>query len=220
MNLSRWWVFAFLVVYAAVAFGWRSWLQYRRTGSTGFRGTTGRAFSTEWWGGVLLVVGLLGTFFAPVAAPVGVETWAVPGALSRVASLSGGVALAAGLIGTVVAQMAMGASWRIGVDPAEHTALITHGPFRWVRNPIFTSMLLVAAGVALMVPNALSVLGFAVALLGLELQVRRVEEPYLLRAHPDYAAYAARVGRFVPGLGRLSQGPDTRAAGTGVGSPG
>jgi protein-S-isoprenylcysteine O-methyltransferase Ste14 len=37
-----------------------------------------------------------------------------------------------------------------------------------------------------------------------ELHVRRVEEPYLRRTHGDeYAAYAAQVGRFVPGIGRM-----------------
>jgi protein-S-isoprenylcysteine O-methyltransferase Ste14 len=37
-----------------------------------------------------------------------------------------------------------------------------------------------------------------------QVQVRLVEEPYLLRVHGDaYRAYAARTGRFVPGVGRL-----------------
>ena len=36
-----------------------------------------------------------------------------------------------------------------------------------------------------------------------QLQVRVVEEPYLRRVHGRvYRGYAARVGRFVPGLGR------------------
>jgi protein-S-isoprenylcysteine O-methyltransferase Ste14 len=35
--------------------------------------------------------------------------------------------------------------------------------------------------------------------------IRAVEAPYLLRVHgPAYAAYAARTGRFLPGVGRLS----------------
>jgi protein-S-isoprenylcysteine O-methyltransferase Ste14 len=43
------------------------------------------------------------------------------------------------------------------------------------------------------------------ALVGaLELQVRRVEEPHLLRVHAaTYRDYAARTGRFLPGIGRL-----------------
>jgi protein-S-isoprenylcysteine O-methyltransferase Ste14 len=41
-------------------------------------------------------------------------------------------------------------------------------------------------------------------LAGLEIQVRLVEEPYLIRVHGDaYRTYAARTGRFVPGVGRL-----------------
>jgi hypothetical protein len=40
--------------------------------------------------------------------------------------------------------------------------------------------------------------------LGIDLHVRFVEEPYLRWAHSDdYRQYVARVGRFVPGVGRL-----------------
>ena len=39
---------------------------------------------------------------------------------------------------------------------------------------------------------------------GLEIQTRAVEEPYLRELHGKaYARYAARTGRFVPGVGRL-----------------
>ena len=31
----------------------------------------------------------------------------------------------------------------------------------------------------------------------------RWEERMLIAAHPDYPSYGARVGRFIPGLGRL-----------------
>jgi protein-S-isoprenylcysteine O-methyltransferase Ste14 len=37
-----------------------------------------------------------------------------------------------------------------------------------------------------------------------ELQVRLIEEPYLLATHGGtYQRYAATTGRFVPGIGRL-----------------
>ena len=39
-------------VFGLLGFGWRSWLQHRRTGSTGFRGVTGRVGSVEWFAGV------------------------------------------------------------------------------------------------------------------------------------------------------------------------
>jgi protein-S-isoprenylcysteine O-methyltransferase Ste14 len=62
----------------------------------------------------------------------------------------------------------------------------------------------VIAGTTLAVPNLAAVAGLAAAIAGVQLQVRRIEEPYLMGAHgEDYRAYAARVGRFLPGVGRL-----------------
>jgi protein-S-isoprenylcysteine O-methyltransferase Ste14 len=97
----------------------------------------------------------------------------------------------------------MGNSWRIGVRDGEHTDLVDQGPFRWVRNPIFSFLILTAAALAVLVPNRLSVVAFFCLSLAVELQVRFVEEPYLSRTHGDrYAAYCQRVGRFVPWIGR------------------
>ncbi|CAN5887367.1 hypothetical protein BH10ACT9_BH10ACT9_35310 [soil metagenome] len=65
-------------------------------------------------------------------------------------------------------------------------------------------MLVFAAGVVLVTPNIVAVVGFVALLVSIEIQVRVVEEPYLLRTHGDtYANYAASVGRFSPGIGRL-----------------
>jgi protein-S-isoprenylcysteine O-methyltransferase Ste14 len=108
----------------------------------------------------------------------------------------------------LVAQVAMGNSWRIGVDADERTDLVTGGPFALVRNPIFSAMTVTGAGLAFMVPNVVALLGFAMLLAALEVQVRVVEEPYLHAVHGiGYADYAAQVGRFVPGVGRTAVSP-------------
>ena len=74
-----------------------------------------------------------------------------------------------------------------------------------MRNPIFTAMVAAQAGVALMVPTWVSGLALAALVAAVQLQVRAVEEPYLRGVHgADYDAYAARAGRFVPGIGRLT----------------
>ncbi len=46
----------------------------------------------------------------------------------------------------VWSQLTMGASWRVGLDRSETTGLITTGPFNRVRNPIYTSMIVMAIG--------------------------------------------------------------------------
>ena len=101
------------------------------------------------------------------------------------------------------AQSAMGASWRIGVDPSERTRLVTSGLFGWARNPIFTGMVTAAAGLALLAPTLLTAVSVVMLVAAVGIQVRRVEEPYLRQAMPDWPTYAQRVGRFVPWLGRI-----------------
>ncbi|HWP67412.1 MAG TPA: isoprenylcysteine carboxylmethyltransferase family protein [Candidatus Limnocylindria bacterium] len=191
-----------LTLYFALAFGLRSLLHWLRTGTTGFVGLSGRP--AEWVGGVLFATALACAIAAPVAELIGaVAPWA---ALSTPAVHWIGALVCLGGMGcTLWSQLAMGDSWRIGVDESARTALVARGPFRWVRNPIFTSMLLDLGGAALLTPNWLAAAGVAALLVALELQVRRVEEPYLLRVHgPAYRAYAARTGRFLPGIGRLA----------------
>jgi len=72
-----------------------------------------------------------------------------------------------------------------------------------VRHPIYLGFLTVFAGYTAMLPTRLSLVLLAAAYLGLRSQAGR-EEVYLLRTYGEpYRAYARRVGRFVPGLGRL-----------------
>ena len=91
------------------------------------------------------------------------------------------------------------------MDPSDE--LVTTGLFAWVRNPIYTAMLTTLLGLVPAVPNVLAAVAFFVAFVGLELHVRKVEELYLLllRLHPErLRAYARRVGRFVPRIGRIA----------------
>lgn len=189
--------------YVLITFGLRSYVQWRRTGSTGFRGISGSSGSVEWWGGVLLVVAFIA---APVAIALDLAGFLAPiPALASPAVWWLGLGLfLVGFASTFAAQMTMGSSWRIGVKADEVTSLVTHGPFAIVRNPIFSAMLIAALGLALLMPNLVALAAFALALVAIELQVRFVEEPYLMRSHGDaYRRYAAAVGRFVPGVGRL-----------------
>jgi protein-S-isoprenylcysteine O-methyltransferase Ste14 len=148
----------------------------------------------------------VGAVFVGAAAWTVVFAWRGPEALgvwdapSAVTDLGVGLGLL-GFAMMVLAQAQMGRSWRVGIDPTR-TELVTHGLFAIVRNPIYTSMLLVLAAVFLVTPAAWTA---AAALFGaffLALQAR-LEEAHLLALHGDaYRSYARRAGRFVPGIGR------------------
>ena len=191
------------LVLGVVTLGLRVALHLRRTGETGMRGVSGRPGSIEWLAGV----GFFGAIVVGVSAPLLALSDSVNpiGAIDTTFVHVLGVALyAGGLLAVVVAQGAMGQSWRVGVDPSDRTTLVMEGPFSIVRNPIFTGMATAVLGLGLMVPSVVSLISIAMLLLSLEVQTRVVEEPYLLRAHGrTYSAYASRVGRFLPGLGRL-----------------
>jgi protein-S-isoprenylcysteine O-methyltransferase Ste14 len=190
-------------VFLAVGVGWRSWLQRRRTGDHGFRGLAHPVGSPEQLAGAALVVGTLVSVAAPLLVLAGMTaTWV---ALTTTATAVLGLALlTAGIVITVKAQLDMGASWRIGVDRNERTALATGGLYEHTRNPIYTGMLLAWVGEAALVPNAVSLAGLLVTFVAVEVFVRRIEEPHLMAAHGEtYRAYARTVGRFVPGMGRF-----------------
>ena len=188
-------------VFAALGFGWRSWEQRRRTGSTGFRGVSGRLGSAEWFAGAGFVaapaVAVLASILQllDVVAPVAVlhAPWI---------QIGGIVVAIVGIFATVYAQLDMGDSWRIGVDPGETTTLVRTGVFGWVRNPIFIAMITFGFGIALVTPSLVALAGFLLLVATIELQVRIVEEPHLLTVHgDDYRSYLTNVGRFMPGVG-------------------
>jgi protein-S-isoprenylcysteine O-methyltransferase Ste14 len=177
------------------------------TGSSGFNGfarTPGVAARVA--GSCFAVAVLLG-LVAPLLAAFQLVPFATGPAEDWTAGpgvWAGLVLTAAGFTLAVVAQNTMGPSWRIGVDQTERTELVTAGVFSRIRNPIFTATIAAQAGTALMAPTWLSISGVVLLVVGIQLQVRLVEEPYLSRVHgPRYQAYAAVAGRFVPGLGRL-----------------
>lgn len=191
------------LIFAALGFGWRSWAQYRRTGSTGFRGIHGRPGSLQWVAGAGFIAAILAGLSAPLLQLFGILT---PVALLGAPAIqtTGTVLAVAGIAATLYAQRDMGQSWRIGVDPSETTTLVRTGVFALVRNPIFTAMLIFAAGITLMTPNPLALTAFLVLLVTIELQVRVAEEPYLNTAHGQaYRDYCETVGRFVPHIGRI-----------------
>jgi protein-S-isoprenylcysteine O-methyltransferase Ste14 len=195
-----------LSIYGLLAVGLRMAVQVHRTGSTGFAGLRGEPVSVERLAGVLLAVAVLLCLAG--------TTLELAGVLGSISVLDGdlagilGAALASlGIAITAIAQFAMGDAWRVGVDPSERTELVTNGPFALVRNPIYAAMIPAFGGFALLSPNVVTITGALLLLVALQLQTRFVEEPYLLTVHGGrYAGYAARVGRFLPGIGCLRAG--------------
>jgi len=114
--------------------------------------------------------------------------------------LATGIAILA-LAGTMRCWAKMGRRWRLAVDVSETTELITDGPFRRIRHPIYAfSILLVVCSVVIL--PTLPMLAVAVVNITLLNLKARNEERHLLASLGDrYARYVAATGRFLPRLG-------------------
>lgn len=100
-------------------------------------------------------------------------------------------------------QYQMGTSWRIRVDDSEKTELVTHGMFSLSRNPIYFGMLVVGLGFLVLVQHVAMLICYVLAYFGIDLQVRKIEEPHLKRVFGSaYEEYTRRINRYVPWLPR------------------
>lgn len=82
-------------------------------------------------------------------------------------------------------------------EPLPDACLVTTGPYRWIRHPMYTSLLLFMLGIALYRhawPNYLGLLLLGIAILG----KMRLEEAHLLQKFPGYSDYIRRTHRLLP----------------------
>jgi protein-S-isoprenylcysteine O-methyltransferase Ste14 len=176
----------------------RAWVQHRRTGAWGillFHDRRPIQLTRDF---ALVMIGLL-----LVAQAGRVASRPLPEAASGFPWAVGAVMAVVGLATMSVAQLQLGDAWRIGIEWSARPGLVTHGLYRWSRNPVFVGLLLAMLGYALVLPTAVS---WAVILMAAVLVRGQVleEERYLFTAYGSaFRDYARIVGRFVPGLGRL-----------------
>jgi len=115
------------------------------------------------------------------------------------------IGIAAGLLTIALflwVHRALGENWSASVEPKEQHALVTSGPYRWVRHPMYTTMLVWTLAFFLLSANwfvgitwlALSILAASRA--GAE------EAALIEKFGAEYRAYMQRTPRFLPGLRR------------------
>lgn len=105
--------------------------------------------------------------------------------------------LAAGIALGAWSASALGRALTPYPRPLEGEPLRTEGPYRFVRHPIYSAVLLLAAGWALLWQSDWGALVLAALYVFFELKAAR-EERWLEETHAGYAAYRARVRKLIP----------------------
>ena len=90
-------------------------------------------------------------------------------------------------------------NFNIRPEPKEGGRLVTHGPYRWVRHPMYTLFFLQATGILLLTRNwfigGVYILGLSLVMIA---RVAREERTMLEKFGDAYRAYIQTTGRFLP----------------------
>jgi protein-S-isoprenylcysteine O-methyltransferase Ste14 len=119
---------------------------------------------------------------------------------ARIYAACGLVLTVAGVAFAIWARFALGRNWSGTVTIKQDHVLIRHGPYRFVRHPIYSGILLAMAGTALGYGRAGCLIGLAMALLSLWIKSRKEEEFMIGQFGAQYIQYRREVKALIPGL--------------------
>lgn len=97
----------------------------------------------------------------------------------------------------------LGANFSPTLSIKERHTLILEGPYRWVRHPMYTVMLLLHFAYLLVSANwFIGIMGILVISMVMALRTRDEEQMMLEQFGDEYRAYMQRTGQFLPRLMR------------------
>ncbi len=104
----------------------------------------------------------------------------------------------AGIAFAIWARLWIGRNWSSTVTIKEQHELIQNGPYRLVRHPIYSGLLLAFLGTALVRGEVRGLAGFPLAVLGWGLKLRMEESFMVQQFGTAYLDYRQRVKALVP----------------------
>ncbi len=189
----------YLLSWFALAFAWRSYLVWKRTGRNPYR--LGKTDSAHDFVGVLFRLTMVAYAGVVVIYSFGGDLYRFLAPISWLQHpmlvVSGVVLLLVAFVWILIAQKQMGDSWRIGIDHELKTQLVSEGVFKISRNPIFLGMHINLLGLFLILPNAVTLTVLVLGDALMQIQVR-LEEEYLTRTHgQNYEQYRRQTRRWI-----------------------
>jgi protein-S-isoprenylcysteine O-methyltransferase Ste14 len=136
---------------------------------------------------LLLSFGSIATHFTPLWTLPKVADWTLAGLC------------AAGLLFTWWARISLGSLWSGSVSRKDDHTVIQSGPYRLVRHPIYTGLILAAFAQAILIGQAANLLGAVLMAFGFWLKAR-LEERFLSQelGAAAYSDYRRRTPMLVP----------------------
>ncbi len=140
-------------------------------------------------GGLWVAVQFVWIVAIVVVGRVGIVALSFPGRRALGLAL-----MAAGLVLGIVAALSLGRNLTPYPKPVEAGSMVEHGPYRWVRHPIYTAVIIGMLGIALRGGDVVAVV-LALGLIPFFYAKSGFEERHLVDRFPSYTEYQERVPR-------------------------
>ncbi len=111
------------------------------------------------------------------------------------------IGFAALIVGTAIilwGLRALGTNLTFVPATKDDHVLITSGPYRWIRHPLYTALMVQVAGIGLLTANWFVAMTGGLTCLFLVLRTGKEEDNLIEHFGDEYRRYMRRVGRFVP----------------------
>lgn len=95
------------------------------------------------------------------------------------------------------ARQVLADNWSGAIQQVQNQTLVTSGPYRYVRNPMYTGFLSAALGTTLYQPSLSSLIGLLILCGTYVVKISR-EEQFLRQVLPGYSAYREHTWRLLP----------------------
>lgn len=106
-------------------------------------------------------------------------------------------------------QLYLGKNYSTTLHTSEGQSLVTRGPYRYVRHPMYTALVTLGIGLGLLSTSWYYLVPFVATGIVIAFRTRREEEALLERFGDEYIQYARATGRFFPQVSR-KQSSDAR----------
>ncbi len=107
------------------------------------------------------------------------------------------ISVAGGVVGIYVLLHNRIGNFGVYPEPKDGCCLITTGPYRWIRHPMYLSLFLGMLGIVLYHQNVMNFVGLGLLLLAISGKMIK-EEKYLHSQFGDYAEYKQGTKRLLP----------------------
>lgn len=112
----------------------------------------------------------------------------------------GGILTVLGIGVEFSTQLYLGRNYSTLLHIREEQSLITTGPYRYVRHPMYTALITVGIGLSLLSANWYFGLPFVATILVILFRVKKEEEAMVEKFGKEYIQYMQRTKRFIPFL--------------------